>query len=151
MKTITTGNPQEASEFVFEEISKILHKKHSCIVALSGGLGAGKTTLVQWLCKKFNIHETITSPTFPILNIYEGEFDAKKCMVYHFDWYRLESEDGLGVINLDKIFSHKGLFLIEWPEQLPKVLEKYDHVTLMITEDGDIRTYNFEGSGTQVL
>ena len=83
------------------------------VVTLNGPLGAGKTTLVRGLCRGLGIPpEQISSPTFVILQIYEGG----RLPVYHFDLYRLKDPSELDHIGAEEFFWGEGVSLIEWPE-----------------------------------
>jgi tRNA threonylcarbamoyladenosine biosynthesis protein TsaE len=82
------------------------------VVALSGELGAGKTTLVQAICRGYGVTERVTSPTFAIVQ----EYEAPRSRVYHLDLYRLERPSDLTAIGWDEIVSAHALVLIEWPE-----------------------------------
>src|SRR5579872_5336440 len=79
------------------------------ILALTGDLGAGKTTFVQGLARGLGITEPIQSPTFVLLNIYNDR-------LFHFDLYRLKPGD-FTHLGFDEYF-HKGICAIEWPDRL---------------------------------
>lgn len=83
------------------------------IVTISGELGAGKTTLVQAICRGYGVTEDVTSPTFALVHRYAG----KKSPVFHLDLYRLERPDELTNIGWDEILAEDALVLIEWPER----------------------------------
>jgi tRNA threonylcarbamoyladenosine biosynthesis protein TsaE len=83
------------------------------IVTISGELGAGKTTLVQAICRGYGVTEDVTSPTFALVHRYAG----KKSPVFHLDLYRLERPDELTNIGWDEILTEDALVLIEWPER----------------------------------
>jgi tRNA threonylcarbamoyladenosine biosynthesis protein TsaE len=82
------------------------------VVAVSGELGAGKTTLVQAICRGYGVVEPVTSPTFAIVH----EYSSARSRVYHLDLYRLERPDELTLIGWDEIVSANALVLVEWPE-----------------------------------
>lgn len=86
------------------------------ILALTGDLGAGKTTFVQGLAIGMGIDEPIQSPTFVLLNAYHG--------LYHFDLYRLKQEDDFKNLGFDEYFEKEGICAIEWPERIAKLLPK---------------------------
>ncbi|HEY1041733.1 MAG TPA: tRNA (adenosine(37)-N6)-threonylcarbamoyltransferase complex ATPase subunit type 1 TsaE [Candidatus Paceibacterota bacterium] len=144
MLTITTNNSGEAAKYFFDTIQHQVETDGKVIIALKGDLGAGKTTLVQEFCKMCGVQDVVTSPTFPIMNVYEGEINEQKTVIHHFDWYRLDSMADLGVINLPMILSQLGIFFIEWPEKLPEVLGDYEHYVLSIDIEGESRIYNLE-------
>lgn len=79
------------------------------VIVLDGDLGAGKTQLVKYLCHYLNIQEEITSPTFPIVNTYEGKYK-----IYHMDLYRLETNDELTNIGFNEYLNDEAIFFIEW-------------------------------------
>jgi len=83
------------------------------VVTISGELGAGKTTLVQSICRGYGVREEVTSPTFALVHRYA----APKSPVYHLDLYRLDSSNELTNIAWDEIVSEEAIVLIEWPER----------------------------------
>lgn len=83
------------------------------VLTLKGNLGAGKTTFVQGLAKGLGIFEPIQSPTFVLLNVYEG--------LAHFDLYRLKSGDDFKHLGFEEYFG-KVICAIEWPERIADLL-----------------------------
>jgi len=83
------------------------------VVAVSGELGAGKTTLVQAICRGYGVRGEVTSPTFAIVH----QYDAPASPVYHLDLYRLEDERELTNVGWDEIVASHALVLIEWAER----------------------------------
>lgn len=83
------------------------------VVALAGELGAGKTTLVQAICRGCGVTQEVTSPTFALVH----QYDAPNYPVYHLDLYRLRDERELTNIGWDDLLSDHALVLIEWPER----------------------------------
>jgi tRNA threonylcarbamoyladenosine biosynthesis protein TsaE len=83
------------------------------VVTIAGELGAGKTTLVQAICKGYGVREDVTSPTFALVH----EYSAPRSPVYHLDLYRLERPDQLDALAWDEIVSGRDVVLIEWPER----------------------------------
>lgn len=82
-------------------------------IALSGELGAGKTTLAQAICRGAGVRDFVTSPTFALVQRYEGA----RFPVYHLDLYRLESARDLVNLGWDDVLRDDALVLIEWPER----------------------------------
>ncbi len=127
------------TEEIAKQILKMVYEKEksaATIVGLYGNLGAGKTALSQAIGKLLNIKENITSPTFVIMKSYQlsGENFQK---LIHIDAYRLEKEKEL--INLgwaDIIADPKNLVLIEWPENVSKILPK-EYLRINICHAGD--------------
>lgn len=83
------------------------------VLALSGDLGAGKTTLAQAICRGFGVVASVTSPTFALVH----EYDAPRGTVLHLDLYRLESAAALDSIGLDELLMREALVIVEWPER----------------------------------
>ena len=103
----------KASKFIFENIN-------SKIILFNGDLGTGKTTLIKNLCLKLGSTENVSSPTFPILNIYED----KKIKIYHADLYRLKNIKDLNELGFFEIINNDNWLFIEWPKQIIKVIDK---------------------------
>ncbi len=83
------------------------------VVTLTGDLGAGKTTLVQAICRGYGVTQPVTSPTFALVH----EYASPRTPVYHLDLYRLRSEAELEGLGWDELVGSKALVLIEWPER----------------------------------
>lgn len=112
-----------------ERIGKSL--KAGDIVALSGELGAGKTTLIQGIAKGLGIRDWVTSPTFTIINEFKGRID-----LYHVDLYRIDRiEDALDV-EIEEYFTKGGVTVIEWAEKIKPLLpEKTIEIDIDIISD----------------
>lgn len=95
------------------------------VVALSGELGAGKTTLVQAICAGYGVQQPVTSPTFAIVHRYT----APRSAVLHLDLYRLQGPRDLENIGWDELLQEEALVLIEWPERARGLLPAH-HVPL---------------------
>jgi tRNA threonylcarbamoyladenosine biosynthesis protein TsaE len=85
----------------------------STLVAISGDLGAGKTTLIQAICRGYGVTEGVSSPTFAIVH----EYHAPRSPVFHIDLYRLATPADLTNIGWDDIVRAEALVLVEWPER----------------------------------
>jgi len=95
------------------------------VVALYGDLGAGKTVFVRGMASLLSPDAHVKSPTYTIVNEYEGDIP-----LYHFDMYRIESEDDLYSIGFDD-YLERGVAVIEWSENIPYALPKeYIRVTI---------------------
>lgn len=97
------------------------------VIAISGELGAGKTTLVQAICRGYGVSDDVTSPTFALVHRYSGRLSP----VYHLDLYRLERPEELTNIGWDEIMAEEALVLVEWPERAGARLP-HDHVPISL-------------------
>ena len=109
------------------------HLSGGMVICLYGDLGAGKTLFVQNLAKGLDIEEEVTSPTFNLMNVYEGRMP-----LYHFDLYRLEQEYELEDIGFyDYVEDPEGIVVIEWADKFGDCLPD-DFLLLTIERtDGD--------------
>lgn len=116
---IITNSLKDTQDFAVKLSSKL---KRGDIVAFTGSLGAGKTSFIQGLAKGLGLKKNyyVNSPTFTILNVYEGG----KLPIYHFDWYRLSSEAEAYDLGIEEYFDGNGISVIEWAEKFSKLLPK---------------------------
>ena len=89
------------------------------VVAFTGDLGAGKTAFVRGLARGLGIRERVTSPTFTIVNEYEGG----RLPLFHFDMYRLGSADELFDIGWEDYLARGGVCAVEWSENIEIALD----------------------------
>ncbi len=88
------------------------------VVALIGPLGAGKTRLVQAVCRALGVSEDVTSPTFVLVN----EYRTGRLPVFHLDAYRLRDDDEFLELGPEEFFSAGGLTFIEWGNRVERCL-----------------------------
>ena len=91
--------------------------KKGDIFGITGGLGAGKTVLAKGIAEGLGIQEMITSPTFTLLEIYQGDKT-----LYHFDLYRIESQGELLNLNFEEYWNGSGISVIEWADKASGLL-----------------------------
>jgi len=114
-KMIIEINNLEEVEKLGEKLGHLLEKKD--VICLNGDLGAGKTTFTQAIGKGLGVREYITSPTFTIINEYEGRIP-----LYHFDIYRLYDEEELDLLGAQDYFYSEGVCVIEWADNAKNIL-----------------------------
>lgn len=93
--------------------------KKGDIYCLKGDLGVGKTVFTKGLAEGLDIKQNITSPTFTIVNIYEGRLP-----LYHFDVYRINEVEEMYEIGYEEMFFGDGVCLIEWAEIIEDIIPK---------------------------
>ena len=112
-------------------------------VFLSGDLGMGKTTLAKAIISSFGIREnSVTSPTFSLLNVYTIEKTLRSVQVIaHIDAYRMKDETEMQEIGAEEhLQDPHTIVILEWPEIVPLTAKNYPHTEIVITEKEGIRT-----------
>lgn len=100
---------------------------HSKIILFNGDLGTGKTTLIKELVKTLGCEETVSSPTYSLVNEYKTEDTS----IYHFDLYRLEDEEELYNFGIEEYLNTSHWLFVEWPNLLkPLIDENYYEITI---------------------
>jgi tRNA threonylcarbamoyladenosine biosynthesis protein TsaE len=119
-RTHITGSVEETIAFA-RKFGEDLQRGD--VVALYGDLGCGKTQFVKGVCQSWNIHDHATSPSFVILNRYQGvDKGGGEMFLYHFDLYRIKSIDEMYDIGYEEYLQKDGICLIEWAEMFGELL-----------------------------
>ena len=107
------------------------------VFAFYGKMGAGKTTFIKAVCEELGVEDTVTSPTFAIVNEYEA---ANGRPIYHFDFYRIKKVSEAYDMGCEEYFYSGHPCFIEWPELIEEVLpEETVNVTIEALADGERR------------
>ena len=109
MLIIRALNPDETLDFGLR-LGRLL-QIGDCL-CLSGTLGAGKTLLAQGIARGLDVAEGVTSPTFTVLQVYQGRLP-----VFHYDLYRLQHPEELRDIGFDEFGGERGVMVIEWADK----------------------------------
>ena len=110
------------------------------IFAFYGEMGVGKTTFIQALCEELGVKETVSSPTFSIVNEYSYNTNYK---VYHFDFYRINSVEEVFDFGYEEYFFEDNYIFIEWPELIENLLpDNTVRVSISIGKD-NVRKLTF--------
>ena len=134
-----TNGPEE-TEALGARLARALGP--GAVVAFTGDLGAGKTAFVRGLARGLGIPDRVTSPTFTIVNEYEGG----RLPLFHFDLYRLGCADELFDIGWEDYLARGGVCAVEWGERMEELLEPGTiRVDLRRGEDEDRRVITVEG------
>lgn len=132
-----THSPEE-TEKIGEALAKSLQP--GTILAYRGDLGAGKTAFTRGLARGLGCKETVTSPTYTIVNEYLGG----RLPLFHFDMYRLASSDDLWDIGWEDYLDREGVCAVEWSENVADAME--DAITVTIEKLGETtRQITIEG------
>lgn len=121
------------------KIGKLLNPND--IVLLKGPMGAGKTTFTHGLVKGIGSKDHVSSPTFSLVNIYEGP----GFQICHFDLYRLENEEEIEGIGFYDYLDKGNILIIEWSDFIEKYLPKEQLITISLDViDEDTRKITFQ-------
>lgn len=115
MIKLITHSPQETIAAA-EKLGKLL--KAGDMIAYKGGLGAGKTTFTRGLAVGLGLGDSVTSPTFALVNEYRGE----NITLYHFDMYRIENGDDLESTGFYDYPFEENVAAVEWSENIAEFL-----------------------------
>ena len=129
MKQIKIDSLSELSEVAREIIDSL---EGRTVVLFRGEMGAGKTTLISRIVEELGAEDNVTSPTFAIVNQYEGT----ECRIYHFDFYRINRLSEAMDIGLEDYLYSGCLCIMEWAENVEELLpEDTLHVTITVNPD----------------
>ena len=111
-----------------------------------GEMGAGKTTLIKSLAKALQVADSVSSPTFGIVNEYQTQ---AKGLIYHFDFYRLDDPMEALDIGIEEYFYSGNYCWLEWAEKIaPFLPEQFFHIDLALaSETGRILTFHHRQNG----
>lgn len=125
--------------YAAEEILPALEHK---VVLFHAPMGAGKTTLIKALVKELGSEDHVSSPTFGLVNEYLGEQGP----IYHFDFYRIESEEEALQMGVEEYLYSGHWCFIEWPQRISSLLpEQFTRIDLSVLKDGSrvAEVFNF--------
>ena len=131
-------NSPARTEAVGAALAKVL--KPGTVIAYRGDLGAGKTAFTRGLAQGLGVKEPVTSPTYTIVN----EYLSGSMPLFHFDMYRLESEDELFDIGWEDYLDRGGVCAVEWSENVDDAMENAIYITIEKTGE-DSRRITIEG------
>lgn len=133
MEAITINSPAELKS-VAEQLLNFANGEKFFV--FEGEMAAGKTTLIKAFCEVLGVDDVVSSPTFSIVNEYEGP-------IYHFDFYRLKNIQEAYDIGYEDYFYSGEYCLVEWPTKVEELLpEKYIKVEIEITGETE-RMFKF--------
>ena len=124
--------------FSLDEINdvakKILEQNLNKVVLFYGEMGVGKTTFIKSLAKEIGVYEATSSPTFSLVNEYQT---SNFQVIYHFDFYRLNSEIEALDMGIDEYLYSGNWCFIEWAEKIPNLVpESHSVISISLHSDG---------------
>jgi tRNA threonylcarbamoyladenosine biosynthesis protein TsaE len=136
MKRIEIDSLSELPKVAREVVESLQGRS---VVLLCGGMGAGKTTLVNRIAAYLGSEDGVTSPTFALVNQY---IDRDSNPIYHFDFYRIDRLDEVFDLGYEEYFYSGDLCLVEWPEKIEALIP--DDAMIVRIEVGDDEHRIFE-------
>ena len=137
MKNITIeslAQLDEVAQLIIDEL------QGRSVVLFRGGMGAGKTTLISRIVALLGADDTVTSPTFALVNQYEG----LEHRIYHFDFYRINRIEEVFDFGYEEYFYSGDLCLVEWPEMIEALIPDDAMVVKIEVGDNDERIFEIE-------
>ncbi|MFQ6093076.1 MAG: tRNA (adenosine(37)-N6)-threonylcarbamoyltransferase complex ATPase subunit type 1 TsaE [bacterium] len=128
--TVLTDSPEETHRFG-QELARGLEP--GAVIALIGDLGSGKTCLTQGMCTGLEVTEYVTSPSFTLINEYQGRLP-----VYHFDLFRIDEPKQTLDLGCEEYLYGDGVCIIEWAEKMGPFLPD-DRIEIRIRRIGKTR------------
>ena len=110
------------------------------VVVFRAGMGAGKNTLISRIVALLGAEDTVTSPTFALVNQYEGT----QHRIYHFDFYRIERVEEVFDFGYEEYFYSGDLCLVEWPEKIEALIPDDAMVVSIEVGDDEEREFTIE-------
>jgi tRNA threonylcarbamoyladenosine biosynthesis protein TsaE len=129
----------DLSEISFAAKKLLASFEEEKVIAFYGDMGVGKTTLIKAICEELGVKDTVTSPTYSIVNEYKSLKGEK---IFHFDFYRINSTDEAYDLGYEEYFYSKCFCFIEWPEKIAELLPLvYEKITIVLEEQKRIISY----------
>lgn len=132
MASLIINNLSELS-FISQKLIEAFGDKK--VIAFKGEMGAGKTTLIKAICEELGVKQTISSPTFSIVNEYLTSTGKK---IFHFDFYRINNISEAYDMGYEEYFYSGAYCFIEWPEKISELLPN-DVLNLNISVKDGVR------------
>ncbi len=131
-QTYTTKSEDETIELGKKFAENL---KKGDVVLFYGDIGVGKTEFIKGICKYFNVEEIVTSPTFTIINQYNGTKDGESIAIFHIDLYRVKDKKELLEIGFEEcLYSADSIKLVEWSENSFEIV-KFVNYRIVIKAD----------------
>ena len=117
--SVVTASPEETQQLGRELAAALVAGD---VIALTGNLGSGKTCMIQGICRGLGVCDYVNSPTFVLVNEYEGVLGGRSITVFHLDLYRLAGRAELEDLGAEEYFYGQGVCLVEWADRAEGLL-----------------------------
>lgn len=113
-------------------VNFILSNINTKFLLFNGAMGSGKTTLIKAIVSKLGSTDSVSSPTFSLVN----EYEINNSIAYHFDFYRIENETEVLDIGIEDYFAKDNWCFIEWSEKIPNLIpDNINYINFKILDD----------------
>jgi len=110
------------------------------VFAFEGPMGAGKTTIIEALCRAKGVKDVMGSPTYSIINEYAYTENGVEKLVYHMDLYRLNDEEEVVRAGVEDAVYSGAICFVEWPQKAPFLFDAQTVWVCINTDAGEVRT-----------
>tara|TARA_B110000503_G_scaffold82656_1_gene126130 strand:+ start:42506 stop:42925 length:420 start_codon:yes stop_codon:yes gene_type:complete len=121
-------------------VNFILSNINTRFLLFNGAMGSGKTTLIKAIVSKLGSNDSVSSPTFSLVN----EYEINNSIAYHFDFYRIENETEVLDIGIEDYFLKDSWCFMEWSEKIPNLIpDNVNYINFKVLDD-DNRTIEID-------
>lgn len=115
-------------------VNFILSNINTRFLLFNGTMGSGKTTLIKAIVSKLGSTDSVSSPTFSLVN----EYKINNSIAYHFDFYRIENETEVLDIGIEDYFLEDSWCFMEWSEKIPNLIpDNVNYINFKVLDDGN--------------
>jgi|TARA_B110000908_G_C10099063_1_gene377685 tRNA threonylcarbamoyladenosine biosynthesis protein TsaE len=115
-------------------VNFILSNINTRFLLFNGTMGSGKTTLIKAIVSKLGSTDSVSSPTFSLVN----EYEINNSIAYHFDFYRIENETEVLDIGIEDYFLKDSWCFMEWSEKIPNLVpDNVNYINFKVLDDGN--------------
>jgi len=129
--------------YTLEELSvvakELIENSSGKILLFDAAMGVGKTTLIKEICNQLGVQDTISSPTYSLVNEYQSDHG----IIYHFDFYRIKDEEEAYHIGFEEYLDAGEWIFIEWPEKISNLLPQEAITVKIALSDQEKRTLTY--------
>ena len=116
---------------------EVIKNSKNKVLLFYGEMGVGKTTLIKEIVKQLEVLDTVSSPTFSLVNEYHTSKNEK---VYHFDFYRINKEEEAMDMGIEEYFYSNNWCLVEWPNKVENLLPLNAVIIKITASENQLRT-----------